>query len=437
MPCAKAQPVQPVNVLFVVDASGSMNGLWSGRSKFSLATELVLQTADSIRQQARPAAFGLRLFGHQHPRQARNCTDTRLEVPFGANNLSLIEKKLRETTPKGQTPIALALEQAMNDFPDSLALNAIILITDGYETCGGDVCRLAEVMARRGIALKPFIVGLGLTDSLARRFECLGNFFNVQQSDQLQGTLRVMVQRIMNPTTCVVNLLDSYGRPTVSNVELFFYQSGTSVLRYQVVHTLNASGLPDTLFLDPRLRYDLVIQSIPPVSITQVSLAAGQHNIIAADVPLGSLEVSMAGTTASGIRCLVRPHGMNRILDVQDVNTVRRYLAGTYDLEVLTLPRIQHRAIRIEDGKTHRITVPASGTLQLQPSAPAAASLMQVKDTLIEKIYDFGIIRSSHTLPLLPGDYLLVYRPEKGRSAQQTRQVPVRIHAGRPTVIRL
>lgn len=432
-----AQPAQPINVLFVVDASGSMNGLWGGRSKFSLATELVLQTIDSLNRQSRSARFALRLFGHQYPRQAGNCSDTRLEVSFSPENRTAIEKKLRETAPKGQTPIALALEQALRDFPDTLALNAIVLITDGYETCGGDVCRLAEHMTRRGIALKPFIVGLGLNDSLARRFDCLGTFFNLNQGDPVTGTLQVIVRRIANPTTCVINLLDSYGRPTVSNVELFFYQYQTNHLRYQFMHTLRADGLPDTLYLDPRLRYDLVVQSVPPVVKSGIELTAGRHNIIAVDVPLGTLELTMTGPAASGIRCLVRQQGKSHVLDVQDLNTSKRYRVGQYDLDVLTLPRLSYRAYTIEDGKTHRISIPQPGTLQLAVSAPAAAAIFRLSANSPEKVYDFGVIRTSQTLSLLPGDYLLVYRPEKGRSAQLTRQLSFRIHAGRPTALRI
>ncbi|MCS6991119.1 MAG: VWA domain-containing protein [Chitinophagales bacterium] len=430
-----AQLKPSVNVLFVVDASGSMNGRWQGQSKFALATKSVLLAADSILRQ-KPAQFALRLFGHQYPRSANNCNDTRLEVPFAANNLGLIEKKLEETTPKGQTMIAKALEQAMNDFPDSLALNTIILVTDGYETCGGDLCQVAEKMARRGIALRPFIVGLGLPPSLARQFECLGSFYDVQQPDQLYQTMSVIVERIINPTTCVVNLLDSYGRPSVTNHELFFFQHGTHRLIYQWMHTLDQQGLPDTLYPDPRYRYDLVVQSVPPVTKQGIELSVGRHNIIAVEVPTGTLELAMTGA-ASGVRCLVRKSGMNHLLDVQDVNTSRRYLAGNYDLDILTLPRISYRNFSIEDGKIHRIVIPQPGTLQLNPSAPAAASVFSIDKVSPSKVYDFGILRSQKSLSLLPGEYLLVYRPEKGRSAQLTRQITFRIHAGRPTVLRL
>ena len=120
-----------------------------------------------------------------------NCKDTKLEVPFAKKNSANIKLALNRINPQGQTPITYALEQSLNDFPkDSNAYNSIILITDGIETCGGNPCDLAELFQQKKIALKPFIVGLGITDSLKKFFNCLGTYYDVADENEFGGVLK-------------------------------------------------------------------------------------------------------------------------------------------------------------------------------------------------------------------------------------------------------
>ncbi len=424
------------HVLFILDASGSMNQKWGQQTKFAVATEILSQLLDSLQASPAKVVFGLRVFGHQSARTLNNCQDSRLEVPFSPHSVTEIVNKLKQIKPKGQTPIAYSLQQALNDFPDPAAPNAMILITDGIETCQGNICDAAANVVRSGIALRPYIVGLGLNDSTTKAFACLGTLYDVQRHDQLRSTLEVIIRRIMNPTTCQVNLLDAYGLPSVTNVAITFYRHEDREARYQWIHTLQPGGTPDTVQLDPRVPYDLVIHSIPEVRLAHIELVQGRHNIIAADVPLGTLDVRSEGTTPSYYRCLIRNQPTRRILHVQDINTTQRYLAGTYQVEVLSVPRLIFDSIRIESGKTKTLRVPASGTLQLHAQAPVIASLLAGQGNQTKKVYDFGVVRSTQ-LSLLPGEYTLIYRPEKPRRAELTKQQVVRIHPARTTVLKL
>ena len=426
-------------LLFVLDASGSMKGEWKGKSKFELAGEILSKTVDSITQSNQKVQCALRAFGHQSPRAANNCKDTKLEVPFSKANASSIVQRLKQIHPQGQTPIEFTLKQSLKDFPDSNANNAIILITDGNETCGGDLCKLASEMASKHIALRPFIVGLGLNDSLKKKFECLGNFYDVQSEDMFSSAMRVIITRVLNPTTCQINLLDAYGNATETNVEMTLYDHHTRQVKYQFIHTLSSRGTPDTLVLDPKFVYDLTVHSIPEVRKTEMELVPGTHNIVAATVPMGTLDLPMDGIQAGAVvpPCIIRRAGEQEILHVQDAGTSLRYLAGSYDLEILTLPEIFLSNIQIEDAKTTSIKIARSGILLLTPSESGVASVFMERGDTTIKVYDFGSVKQQQTVNLQPGKYSVIFRPDKGKQAERTRQIPVQINSGKTTSIRL
>lgn len=417
-----------------------MKSLWQGTSKFDLSKEILINTIDSISKANTQVEFALRVMGHQFPRAANNCKDSKLEVAFSKNNLSLIRKQLAEIKAQGQTPITYALSQAVNDFPaDSTARNAIVIITDGNETCGGNICDVALRMQEKGIVLKPFIVGLGLTDSVKKKFECAGLLYDVQNETMFNEVMKVVISRVLNATTAQVNLLDGVGMPSETNVSMTLYQHNSSSVKYSFIHTLNAKGNPDTLLLDPKIEYDLMVHTIPPVMKKGIGLVPGIHNTIAIDVPQGTLEIKQDAGSGSpvNIPCLIRQAGTNEILYVQDVNLTLKYLVGSYDLEVLTLPVIKMKDVKLEDRKITPIKIPRGGTLTVTPSEPGVASVFQQQGNKLEKVFDFYKITASKSIALQPGNYLVIFRPEKGRQSAKTKQYSIQVNAAKTSSVRL
>src|ERR1035437_1423825 len=121
---------------FVFDASFSMFGQWQSGMKMDIAKKMLTEFLDSIKN-VDNLEIAFRVYGHQYGlRPERNCQDTKLEVPFGKNNVTAIKNKLKQIVPKGTTPIAYSLEQCGGDFPtasNANVRNIIILITDGIE----------------------------------------------------------------------------------------------------------------------------------------------------------------------------------------------------------------------------------------------------------------------------------------------------------------
>jgi Ca-activated chloride channel family protein len=416
-----------------------MKGEWQGTSKFELSKQIIIHTVDSISKLNSRVEFALRVFGHQFPRAANNCNDTKLEVSFSRNNLSELEKRLNTIRPQGQTLISFTLLQCIADFPaDSASNNSIVLITDGVETCPDDICSITSKMEAKGIILKPFIVGLGLPDTLKKKFECAGLFYDVQNEDMFSNVMRVVISRALNATTSQINLLDIYGMPTETNTAITFYDhSGRE--KYQIIHTMNSSGNPDTILLDPKLKYDLVVHSIPPVSKNNLELIPGIHNTIAVEVPQGTLELKLEAPLAGypGVSALIRKSAEDAILFVQDMNRMQKYLVGSYDLEILTLPPIIMKGVQINEAVTTSIKIPRAGLLSLSTSEAGLASIFRNNGESLEKIFDMNRMASSKSINLQPGSYTLIFRPEKGKQSAKTKQYPVKITSGKTTSLRL
>ncbi|HIA35950.1 MAG TPA: VWA domain-containing protein [Flavobacteriales bacterium] len=206
-------------ILFVFDGSQSMYGRWKTGMKIKIAQKLLGELIDSISYRD-DIQLAFRAYGHQYPvisREKRNCEDSKLEVPFGKNNIAKIKKSLNAIQPKGTTPIAYSLGQSANDFPPcDNCRNIIILITDGIEECDGDPCAVSWALQKKGIILKPFVIGMGLDEDIMKQFECVGNFYDATNEKVFKNVLNIVISQVLNSTSVQVNLLDQYGQPTTT-----------------------------------------------------------------------------------------------------------------------------------------------------------------------------------------------------------------------------
>src|SRR3989339_1389779 len=150
----------PANILILLDGSGSMNDLIGKRSKIDIAKEVITKLFNEIASKSPDTKVGLRVYGHQFAAKLKNCQDTKLEIPIGKINQSVFQNKLKAVKPKGYTPIAYSLNMAIKDFPKN-ENNYIILVTDGEETCNGNISQIADNLAQAGIVVN--VVGYKIT----------------------------------------------------------------------------------------------------------------------------------------------------------------------------------------------------------------------------------------------------------------------------------
>ena len=193
---AHSQEEPLTRILFILDASNSMNAKWGNQTRLDAAKELLSKTVDDL-QGSPNLELGLRVYGHQSPITPtfEDCNDTKLEVPFGTNNFERIKYRIKTIHAKGTTPIARSLEAAAGDFPDMNSRNFIILITDGLEACDNDPCVIAKKLKDKGVKVTPFVIGLGMDLSYLEKFNCIGEYAEAETKDAFQKVLENVVNK--------------------------------------------------------------------------------------------------------------------------------------------------------------------------------------------------------------------------------------------------
>ncbi|MFT4756165.1 MAG: Ca-activated chloride channel family protein [Vicingaceae bacterium] len=438
---AKAQTSpQKTRILFVFDASQSMYGRWDEGQKIQVATKLLREIVDSLKS-TENVEVALRVYGHQNSvsSDGRNCKDTKLEVPFSAKNHDKIIERLGSIRPKGTTLIAYSLEQAANDFPkDKNARNVIILITDGIEECDGDPCAVSLALQKRGVVLKPFVIGMGLEPEVIDAFKCVGNYYDATSAETFRDVLNIVISQALNNTTAQVNLLDVLNRPSETNVPMTFYDSFSKQIRYNFVHTIDSRGNPDTLPIDPLGSYDLVVHTIPPVVKKDIKLVAGKHTVIALDAPQGNLELKMNGYNEyKDLKAIVRRGNEVEVLVVQDFSDLQKYITGKYDLEILTLPRTNITGVNILQSRTTTVEIPQAGLLSIGMSSKGYGGIFQLKGEEMVWVCNISSTSTRESIVLQPGNYRLVFRPINSRLSIYTKEESFEIQSGQSTQVKL
>jgi hypothetical protein len=161
---AASQPAK--NVELILDASFSMWGKIGSTNKISVARQVLEQV---IRKLPDNVHVGLRVFGHRYGQEDRRTnTDTELMLPIGPMDKGRLVGTINQINPKGKTPLVYSILQAQSDFQKPRK-GTLVVVTDGQETCGGDINSIAPALKRSGLDLRVNIVGFGIEELGARR----------------------------------------------------------------------------------------------------------------------------------------------------------------------------------------------------------------------------------------------------------------------------
>jgi Ca-activated chloride channel family protein len=426
-------------ILFILDASNSMNSSWGSQTRIQAAREVLNQELEALRNVPN-TEIALRIYGHQTPFNnfEQDCNDTKLEVPFGINNLEQIKLKIKTVEAKGATPIARSLEAAAGDFPDTLARNIIILITDGLESCDNDPCIIAKKLKTKGVKVTPFVIGLGMDMSYLDKFSCIGTYSDAEDKESFRNVFKNILNTVLEKTSVQVNLNDITGKPTETNVTLFFYEAGTANLKYTFVHTLNRFGNPDTLYLDPAIAYDLKVNTTPTLLKVGITLKKHVHNTISVSAPQGFIRLtSMKSNYNPNFEMRVMSKGDSKTLLAQFYNDVYKYLMGTYEVEILTIPRI-YKTVEVTQSSVSTISIDAPGELAYTFNKPLIAQLfLQDKAGFWNGIYTFSDSSTAGKILIQPGTYKLVYRTKDMKSSGYTHEKIITISSNKTNTLNI
>lgn len=182
------------DLLFILDASGSMKQVTAGKSQIDAAKEALKLALNDIQDGSN---VGLRVYAHRENQadKEKSCVDTELMVPIGVDTKDKIKSILDSIDPKGYTPISYSLEQAKNDFDlTKESKKTIILLSDGEETCGGDPAATIKKLIDEGFNVTLHVIGFNVDEKTRSQLKAAalagnGEYFDVKDVNELTQAL--------------------------------------------------------------------------------------------------------------------------------------------------------------------------------------------------------------------------------------------------------
>jgi len=432
-----AQTAQATRVLFVLDASRSMLQTWERESKMSAARAVVNGIADSLNNMAN-VQMAVRVYGHQSPQPLNDCEDSKLEIAFRNKNAAAIKTRIENIRPQGVTPIAYSIEQTLTDFGDDAKnyRNILILVSDGFESCGLNPCEVVQRLKNMGVVTKSYVIGLGIDATQYSEFSCMGEFINIENEKGTELVVNSTIAKLFNSVFIRVDLLDENSKPEETDMLMTFYDADTKMPKFNYYHTINPKGNPDTLTLDPSLTYDMQVHTTPEIIKKDVSLNAGKFNIITQPSPQGFLTVEVRGEAFKGkINCIIKKDKNIVTAQVSDVS--QKLLIGLYNIEVLTIPVITVDNVLVEQDKTTTIEIAAPGYVSFNKNEPIAGGIYEYRDNKVVEIYELGEVNLKETLAIQPGKYKVIYRYISKKDMDATKEIDFEVISGTSLMVRL
>ena len=178
-------------VMFILDASGSMLEEAGGQVKMDTAKEVMARIVPEL---APEVAVGLTAYGH---RRKGDCSDIEIAIPPGSTDRTNLLAKVKSLQAKGKTPISAAILTAAGQLKTKEAETTIVLVSDGMETCGGDPCKVAAQLKATGAKFVIHVVGFDVGAAAARQLQCVaqatgGKYFSADNGESLLEAMQTV-----------------------------------------------------------------------------------------------------------------------------------------------------------------------------------------------------------------------------------------------------
>lgn len=179
------------SLVLVLDGSGSMKeSSGTGGTRMDAAKKGLRSVIDELPADSK---VGLRVYGSTISDGKGSCKDTQLLAPVATVDKDKLKNGVDKLKPLGNTPIAYSLQQAYKDLPSSEP-RSIVLVSDGEENCGGDPCKVARELKKKGANFYIDVVGLQVDASSRNQLTCIasaggGTYYDVSKLSDLSSTL--------------------------------------------------------------------------------------------------------------------------------------------------------------------------------------------------------------------------------------------------------
>ncbi|MCM3708966.1 vWA domain-containing protein [Sporosarcina luteola] len=187
-----------LNVLVILDGSGSMGVDIGGQTQMAAAKKAIVQFVESLPEEAN---VGLRVYGHKgtgsSADKAMSCASSDLIYPLKPYEKGAFKKSLDQVKPAGWTPTELALEEAQKDlagFDGENNTNIVYLVSDGVSTCDDNPVAAAKALYDSEITPIINIIGFNVDNDGQRQLKEMakaveGTYQDVTDAETLQNEL--------------------------------------------------------------------------------------------------------------------------------------------------------------------------------------------------------------------------------------------------------
>ncbi len=258
-------------ILFIYDASGSMWGQMEGKTKKEIAAEVLSTAVNNLSENQK---VGLMAYGH---RKKGDCDDVEFLVDLNNTGKKNVIEAVNGITPLGRTPLARSATLAINSLRDAKTKATIILITDGIESCDGNICDVVLAAKAEGIDFKLHIVGFGLKESETEQLKCAakagdGQYYNADNA----GGLGEMLDEATSETI---------DKP-VDNFSVYATKNGEAVDVWIKAYKIDSKesidagrSYRDSAFIYlPEGKYNIVIRPLENTDISETTIQVDIKN---------------------------------------------------------------------------------------------------------------------------------------------------------------
>lgn len=261
-----SQEQTPSPILFIYDASGSMWGQLNGKTKKEIASDVLVTAVGNLPKNQN---VGLVVYGH---RKKGDCDDIEYMVDLLNNSKDKVTQAVKSINYLGKTPLAQSATLAINSLKKTKTKATIILITDGIESCDGNICNVVTNAKSEGIDFKLHIVGFGLKDGEKEQLKCAakaggGNYYDASNAGGLGDVLN-------EATTTTVDEPDG-------NVSVYVVKNGIAIDARVKAYDIEGKRKPISLrtyqdtayFYLPPSKYNLEVIPLESSKVSMVTVA--------------------------------------------------------------------------------------------------------------------------------------------------------------------
>ncbi|MBS3058873.1 MAG: VWA domain-containing protein [Candidatus Diapherotrites archaeon] len=178
-----------VAIEIVMDSSGSMAQRIEGTKKLDIAKNAIISFVNNITE----VELGLRVFGHKE-----ECSESELLVAVSKLDIPEITERIQGFNPVGQTPLVSSLDSAANDFGGTKE-KYIILVSDGKESCEGNISSAANSLRSEGIVV--YAIGFDIDETGKRQLQEIveatgGLYYDARNSEELLETFKQITKEL-------------------------------------------------------------------------------------------------------------------------------------------------------------------------------------------------------------------------------------------------